>query len=123
MRIVDLLKKDAIILNAQIGNKDQMIDTLIALHDKVGNISSRDEYKAGIMKRESEGPTAIGDGICIPHAKNEAVIRPGIASVTIPEGIDCQALDGGLSKLFFMIAARHQVPMYIWRHWQDFPPS
>ena len=105
MRIVDLLKKDAIILNAQIGNKDQMIDTLIALHDKVGNISSRDEYKAGIMKREAEGPTAIGDGICIPHSKNDAVIQPGIASVTIPEGIDCQALDGGLSKLFFMIAA------------------
>ncbi|MBR0381975.1 MAG: PTS sugar transporter subunit IIA [Eubacterium sp.] len=105
MRIVDLLKKDAIILNAQIGNKDQMIDTLIALHDRVGNISSRDEYKAGIMKREAEGPTAIGDGICIPHSKNEAVIQPGIASVTIPDGIDCQALDGGLSKLFFMIAA------------------
>ena len=82
-----------------------MIDTLIALHDRVGNISSRDEYKAGIMKREAEGPTAIGDGICIPHSKNEAVIQPGIASVTIPDGIDCQALDGGLSKLFFMIAA------------------
>ena len=105
MRIVDLLKKDAIILNADAASKDQMLDTLIGLHAKVGNIKDADEFKKGILKRESEGPTAIGDGICIPHSKNAAVIKPGIASVTIPGGIDCQALDGGLSNLFFMIAA------------------
>ncbi len=105
MRIVDLLKKDAIILNADASNKEQMLDTLIGLHAKVGNINDEAAFKEGILKRESEGPTAIGDGICIPHSKNSAVVQPGIASVTIPDGIDCQALDGGLSNLFFMIAA------------------
>ena len=105
MRIVDLLKKDAIILNADASNKEQMLDTLIGLHAKVGNIKDEAAFKEGILKRESEGPTAIGDGICIPHSKNSAVVQPGIASVTIPGGIDCQALDGGLSNLFFMIAA------------------
>ena len=55
MRIVDLLKKDAISLNADAKNKDQMLDTLIGLHAKVGNIKDEAEFKKGILKRESDG--------------------------------------------------------------------
>ena len=42
---------------------------------------------------------------CIPHSKNDAVIKPGIAAITVPGGVDCEALDGEPSNLFFMIAA------------------
>ena len=105
MRIVDLLKKDAVILNAEAASKDEMLDILIGLHEKVGNITDKAEFKKGILKRESEGATAIAEGICIPHSKNDAVKTPGIASITVPAGIDCGALDGQPSNLFFMIAA------------------
>jgi PTS system fructose-specific IIC component len=105
MRIVDLLKKDAVILNADVSTKEEMLDTLIGLHAKVGNINDKAKFKEGILKRESEGATAIAEGICIPHSKNDAVKTPGIASITVPGGIDCQALDGQPSNLFFMIAA------------------
>lgn len=105
MRIVDLLKKEAIVLNADVSTKEEMLDTLIDLHDKAGNISDKEEFKKGILKRESEGATAIAEGICIPHSKNDAVKNPGIASITVPAGIDCDALDGQPSNLFFMIAA------------------
>lgn len=105
MRIVDLLKKEAVVLNADVSTKEQMLDLLIDLHSKVGNISDKAEFKKGIMKRESEGPTAIADGICIPHSKNGAVKQPGIAAITVPQGVDCEALDGQPSNLFFMIAA------------------
>lgn len=105
MRIVDLLKKEAVVLNADVSTKDQMLDLLIDLHSKVGNISDKAEFKKGILKRESEGPTAIADGICIPHSKNNAVKQPGIAAITVPHGVDCEALDGQPSNLFFMIAA------------------
>lgn len=105
MRIVDLLNKEAVELNAKVSAKNEMLDLLIDLHSKVGNISDKDQFKEGIMKRESEGPTAIADGICIPHSKNSAVKQPGIAAITVPEGVDCDALDGNPSTLFFMIAA------------------
>lgn len=105
MRIVDLLKKDAVALNAKVSSKDEMLDQLIDLHEKVGNIADKKQFKEGIMKRESEGPTAIADGICIPHSKNAAVKEPGIAAITVPGGVDCDALDGQPSNLFFMIAA------------------
>ena len=105
MRIVDLLKKEAVVLNAEVSTKEQMLDLLVDLHKEVGNIKDKAAFKAGIMKRESEGPTAIAEGICIPHSKNEAVINPGIAAITVPSGVDCAALDGEPSNLFFMIAA------------------
>ena len=105
MRIVDLLKKDAAVLHADVSTKEQMLDLLIDLHSKVGNVSDKAEFKKGILQRESEGPTAIADGICIPHSKNSAVKQPGIAAITAPQGVDCDALDGQPSNLFFMIAA------------------
>ncbi|MBQ9156877.1 MAG: PTS sugar transporter subunit IIA [Eubacterium sp.] len=105
MRIVDLLKREAVVLNADVSSKEEMLDLLVDLHDKAGNISDKAEFKKGILKRESEGATAIAEGICIPHSKNDAVQNPGIASITVPGGIDCDALDGEPSNLFFMIAA------------------
>ena len=105
MRIVDLLKKEAVVLNADVSEKEQMLDLLVDLHKKVGNIEDKEAFKAGIMKRESEGPTAIAEGICIPHSKNDAVIKPGIAALTVPGGVDCEALDGEPSNLYFMISA------------------
>ena len=54
MRIVDLLKKEAVVLNADVSEKEQMLDLLVDLHKKVGNIEDKEAFKAGIMKRESE---------------------------------------------------------------------
>ena len=38
MRIVDLLKKEAVVLNADVSEKEQMLDLLVDLHKKVVNI-------------------------------------------------------------------------------------
>lgn len=78
-----------------------MIDLMV----KGGNITDREEYKKGILAREATGTTGIGGGIAIPHAKNKAVSKPGLASMTVPEGVDYDAMDGMPSDVFFMIAA------------------
>lgn len=105
MRIIDLLKTENIILNAKIDTKEEMLDAMIDLHYQSGNVTDKAQFKEGIMQREEEGATAIADGICIPHSKNKAVKHAGIAAMTVPTGVDCQALDGNDSNLFFMIAA------------------
>ena len=102
MRITDLLKSSGLALHASATTKAEVFDLLIDMHDKNGNISSKDGYKAGIMAREEQGPTAIADGICIPHTKCDAVIKPGLVAATIPSGVDCEALDGNPSTLFFI---------------------
>lgn len=105
MRITDLLKKDGIILQAKVETKEEAFDTLINLHAKIGSIQDKAAYKKDILAREEQGPTAIGDGIAIPHAKSTAVKKPMLTAITVPEGVDLNAMDGHASKLIFMIAA------------------
>lgn len=105
MRITELLKKEGIALNVSLDSKDAAIDYMVELHHKSGNITDKAAFKKGILKRESEGSTAIGEGIAIPHSKNAAVKRPGLAAMVVPNGVDYDALDGAPSNLFFMIAA------------------
>ncbi len=105
MRITDLLKKESISLNRELSSKSEAIDALIDLQEKAGNLSDKEEYKKGILAREEQGSTAIGNGIAIPHAKTSAVAHPGLSAVTAPSGVDYNALDGKPSNLLFMIAA------------------
>lgn len=105
MRITDLLRKEAIALNATAANKEQAINALVALHKKAGNLTDEKLYKDGVLARESQGTTAIGDGIAIPHCKSGAVLRPGLAALTVPGGMDYQSMDGKPTRLLFMIAA------------------
>ena len=105
MRIVDLLKKKSIMPGAKLSTKADAIDLMIRLHDEAGNLADKEEYRKGILAREEEGTTAVGEGIAIPHAKSAAVKQAGLVAITVPEGIDYQAPDGKPSTILFMIAA------------------
>lgn len=105
MRITELLQDATIDLGVKVNSKEEPIDHLVDLMMKGGNISDREEYKKGILAREAGGTTGIGGGIAIPHAKNAAVKTAGLASMTVPEGVDYEAMDGEPSDVFFMIAA------------------
>lgn len=105
MRITELLKKDSVSLGVKVESKDAAINYLVDLHARVGNITDKAVFKEGIVKREESGSTAIGEGIAIPHAKNKAVTKAGLAAMTVPEGVDYDSLDGQPTNLIFMIAA------------------
>lgn len=105
MKIIDLLKKDAIELNTSVASKSDAIDKLVALHEKAGNLVDVNAYKDAILAREAQGSTAIGEGIAVPHAKSESVKTPGLSAITVPNGVDYEAPDGKNSDILFMIAA------------------
>ena len=105
MRITELLKRESIELGVALSSKEDAIDRLTGLMEAGGRLYNRAGYKEGILAREAQGSTAVGDGIAIPHAKVAAVKEPGLAAVTVPEGVDYDAFDGSLAHLVFMIAA------------------
>lgn len=105
MRITDLLKKEGIVLNGTLKDKNDAIEVLVNLQNKAGNLSNKEEYKKGIIEREEMSTTAIGEGIAIPHAKNAGVKKAGLVAMTVPAGVDYDSMDGEPSNLFFMIAA------------------
>lgn len=105
MKITELLKLDSIALGVKASGKEEAIDILVGLMDQGGRLKDKAGYKEGILARERLGSTAVGEGIAIPHAKVAAVKEPGLAAITVPEGVDYEAFDGSAANLIFMIAA------------------
>ena len=105
MKITDLLNKNAIQLNGTFKNKEEVIDKLIELMTTNGNITDKEKYKKVVLKREEEGTTGIGDGIAIPHGKTDAVTKPGLSAIIVPNGVEFHSLDGKPAKILFLIAA------------------
>ncbi|MEJ9212173.1 fructose-specific PTS transporter subunit EIIC [Bacillus smithii] len=105
MKITELLTRDTIQLNLKAHSKEAVIDELIDVLDKAGKLNDKKAFKQGILKREEESTTGIGEGIAIPHAKTAAVKTPAIVFGKSENGVDYESLDGQPAYLFFMIAA------------------
>ena len=105
MRITDLLNKQSISLNLKATNKMSAIDELVDLVNASGNLNNKEEYKQGIIAREEQSTTGIGEGIAIPHAKTKAVKKACLGAAVSQSGVDYESFDGSLAHLFFMIAA------------------
>ncbi|MBR1645601.1 MAG: PTS sugar transporter subunit IIA [Selenomonadaceae bacterium] len=105
MRVTDLLKNASIDLGAQVKDKQDAISHLVDLMEKGGNLKDKAQYKKDVLAREASGTTGLGDGIATPHAKSAGVKEPGLAAMTIPDGIDFESMDGNPARLFFAIAA------------------
>ncbi len=105
MRIRDLLNASSIQLGGSASSKKELLEQMVALMAKSGNINDVETYKAGVFAREEEGTTGIGEGIAIPHCKSDAVSKPGLAAMVLSKGVDFDSLDGAPVELVFLIAA------------------
>ena len=105
MRITDLLKSESIALGTQPKDKNDAIAILTDLMEKGGNLADRAQYEKDVLTREASGTTGLGDGIATPHAKSAGVKAPGLSAMTVPAGMDFEAMDDNPSRLFFEIAA------------------
>ena len=105
MRITDLLSAESIELNGTAKNKTDVLNQMVDLMEKSGNLSEKETYRSAVFAREEEGTTGVGDGIAIPHGKSSAVTAPGLAAMVIKEGVEYDALDGAPVDLIFLIAA------------------
>lgn len=105
MQINDLLRKDLMILDLQATEKEAVIDEMIARLAEKDVISDVATYKEGIMKREAQTSTGLGDGIAMPHSKNPAVKNPAVLFAKSTNGVDYESLDGQPTHFLFMIAA------------------
>lgn len=105
MDIKDLLIKNAMIMDLKATSKQEAIDEMVDKMYEAGRISDKQVYKDGILAREAQTTTGLGDGIAMPHAKNSAVKEATVLFAKSKNGLDYQSLDGKPTDLFFMIAA------------------
>ncbi|HEM4278166.1 TPA: PTS sugar transporter subunit IIA [Streptococcus suis] len=105
MKIQDVLRKDVMLLDLQATSKEAVIDEMIASLVEKGYVTDFEVFKTGIMNREAQTTTGLGDGIAMPHAKNAAVKEATVLFAKSNKGVDYASLDGQPTDLFFMIAA------------------
>ena len=105
MKIQDLLNKKVMLLDPQATTKEAAIDEMINSLVDNGVVTDFDVFKAGIMAREAQTSTGLGDGIAMPHSKNAAVKEATVLFAKSNKGVDYESLDGQPTDLFFMIAA------------------
>ena len=105
MKIRDLLAAESIQLSGTAAGKQEALDKMVDLMAKSGKINDVETYRKGVYAREEESTTGIGEGIAIPHCKSDAVDRPGLAAMVLPDGVDFDSLDGEKVDLIFLIAA------------------
>lgn len=105
LHLARLLCPERILLHAAPADRMGAIDALLALHGGSGVLLDPVQYKADVLVRETEGSTALGRALAVPHAKSAGVRVPALAAMTVPGGVDWDAPDQGPARLLFMIAA------------------
>ena len=105
MKIKDVLNKNVMLFDLQATDKEGVINEMVQSLVDNGVVTDFDTFKAGIMNREAQTSTGLGDGIAMPHSKNEAVKEATVLFAKSNKGVDYASLDGQPTDLFFMIAA------------------
>ena len=105
MKIQDVLNKNVMLFDLQATDKEGVINEMIQSLVDNGVVTDFETFKTGIMNREAQTSTGLGEGIAMPHSKNEAVKEATVLFAKSNKGVDYASLDGQPTDLFFMIAA------------------
>ena len=105
MKIQDVLNKNVMLFDLQATDKESVINEMVQSLVDNGVVTDFETFKTGIMNREAQTSTGLGDGIAMPHSKNEAVKEATVLFAKSNKGVDYASLDGQPTDLFFMIAA------------------
>lgn len=102
MKILDVLKQEAIVADLQARNKKGVLEELVVPVAGIAGIDQETLVKV-LLERERLGSTGIGNGIGIPHGKlkdlEELVIGFGLSR----KGVDFESIDGQPTHIFFVL--------------------
>ncbi|EOQ50351.1 TPA: PTS 2-O-a-mannosyl-D-glycerate transporter subunit IIABC [Citrobacter braakii] len=105
MNLTILSHPRAVCVQARFTDRDDAICQLTQRLTELGKITDADAYLAEVFHRESLGPTALGEGLAVPHGKSSAVKEAAFAVATLSEPMDWEGIDGPESvELIFLLA-------------------
>ncbi|HBN2157419.1 TPA: PTS 2-O-a-mannosyl-D-glycerate transporter subunit IIABC [Escherichia coli] len=94
MNLTTLTHRDALCLNARFTSREEAIHVLTQRLAALGKISSTEQFLEEVYRRESLGPTALGEGLAVPHGKTAAVKEAAFAVATLSEPLQWEGVDG-----------------------------
>lgn len=103
MKIMDILVKDAVILDIESRGKREVLEELARALAAAEPDIDADRLLEVLLERESLQSTGIGDGVAIPHGKLPGLSRLVASFARSRDGIDFASIDGQLTHLFFLL--------------------
>lgn len=103
MKIMDILVRDAVILDVESDAKEPLLEEMArALAKSVPSLDTG-RLLGVLIERESLQSTGIGEGVAIPHGK-----MPGLGELVASfarsrKGLDFDSIDGQPTQLFFLL--------------------
>jgi mannitol/fructose-specific phosphotransferase system IIA component (Ntr-type) len=105
-----LVPAQAIELDLSNGDKGRILDRLLATLEKSGVVNDRVQVLEDLLARESQGSTALGRGVALPHAKTVGAEQPVLAFGRYSKGVDFHSLDGEPVYLVFLFLSPRNRP-------------
>lgn len=107
-KISEILSEKCIILDSELNDKDEIIEALVELAAKSGNITNTSKVLEEVFARENLMSTGIGNNIAIPHTKSEDIIELTAAMITLSKPVNFDSLDGKKVSIVFLILSNSE---------------
>ncbi|WP_062269704.1 fructose PTS transporter subunit IIA [Endozoicomonas arenosclerae] len=105
MNLANLTSENLILVDAVFEDRIDAITKMTQLLADEGKLSDQKTFFDAVMKREHEGPTALGEELAVPHGKSEAVKEAVFAAAFVKDDLQWQGLDGDEPvKMIFLLA-------------------
>lgn len=107
MKLTTLTNKSLINLQTTFNSREEAIYALADQLEQQGKLHNKDEYLEAVFAREAEGPTALGEGLAVPHGKTDAVKEAAFAVATLTRDLKWKGVDEDEDEdvnLIFLIA-------------------
>jgi len=103
MKIMDILVKDAVILDVESKEKPAILEQLAGALAAAEPGVEAGQLLEVLVERESLQSTGIGDGVAIPHGKVPGLSRLLASFARSRDGVDFDSIDGQKTHLFFLL--------------------
>lgn len=105
MKLTTLTNKSLVNLQSTFSSREEAINALAEQLDQQGKLHDKQQYLDAVFAREAQGPTALGEGLAVPHGKTDAVKEAGFAVATLKQDMKWKGLDEDEDvNLIFLIA-------------------
>ena len=112
MRLTSFIRTDAIVPDLKATTAREAVEEMVAALVKAKAIPASDKRKVvdAVLRREKKGTTGFGNGVAIPHAKQDGVDGVVGTVARSAAGISFAALDGQPVHLFFLLLSNPDKP-------------
>jgi PTS system nitrogen regulatory IIA component len=102
MKILDVLDKEAILVDLKSDDKKGVLEELVTPAARIAGVN-HEEVMRVLLDREQLGSTGIGGGIGIPHGKLKGLKSLVLGFGLSRKGVDFESIDGKPTHIFFLL--------------------